>query len=258
MLTGSVDQIRAFIEELDSEEQRRLIPGLLDDHRAGVRNLGRRIQGKLKREALEIERINSMKRIENGLMQKGYTLVAGIDEAGRGPLSGPVVAAAVILPVDFFVPGINDSKKLSPRRREYLYRRIINEAVAYGIGMVDNSEIDRINILRATYKAATIAVEKLTKKPDCLLLDAIKLPDCSLYQKSVVKGDSRCLSVAAASIIAKVARDEYMKAVDRCYPQYNFKQNKGYGTKEHISAILKYGPCPLHRKTFIQNIRRQY
>ncbi len=257
MLTGSISQIKAYIERLDSEEQQRLIPGLLADSRSGVRDLGRRVQGKLKREALEFERIDRMKRIESGLRQKGYTLVAGIDEAGRGPLSGPVVAAAVILPEDFFVPGIDDSKKLSPERRDYLYGIITQKAAAYGVGMVDNEEIDRINILRATYKAAAIAVERLKKKPDCLLLDAMKLPGCNLYQQSVVKGDSTCLSIAAASIIAKVTRDRYMDILDERYPQYNFSQNKGYGTKEHILAIMEHGPCPVHRKTFIKNIRRR-
>lgn len=255
MLNGNIEDINHYIERLSIKEQYRLIPELLSDGRAGVRRVGEILQGRLKKEAAELERINRMREIEKGLREKGYRLVAGIDEAGRGPLAGPVVAAAVILPEDFFLAGVDDSKKLSPRRREALYQSIIAAAVSYGVGMVDNCEIDRINILQATYRAVAAALEDLGQKPDCLLLDAITLPGCSLYQQSVVKGDQKCLSVAAASIIAKVTRDRFMEGLHRRYPMYNFLQNKGYGTREHVEAILKYGPCPYHRNTFIQNIR---
>ena len=257
MFNGTIDEVNAYIERLDSREQYRLIPELLADKRAGIRKIGEKLKNRLKREAAEFERINRMKEIEKGLREKGYRLVAGIDEAGRGPLAGPVVAAAVILPDGFYTAGVNDSKKLSSQRREALYRSIIEEAVGYGVGMVDSSEIDRINILRATYKAAGMALENLSPKPDCLLLDAIKLPGCAIYQESVIKGDSKCLSVAAASIIAKVTRDRYMDTIHRRYPMYNFLQNKGYGSSEHMEAILEYGPCPYHRRTFIRNIRRR-
>lgn len=257
MLTKNVNYIKAYLETLNSEEQSQLIPELLADSRVGVKSLGERIRNRLRKDALEIERINRMKEKEECLQQKGYNLVAGIDEAGRGPLSGPVVAAAVILPENFSVLGVKDSKQLSPGFRERLYKEITNKAVAYGVGMVDNLEIDRINILRATYKAVVIAVSNLKREPDCLLLDGLRLPNCSIYQESVIKGDLKCLSIAAASIVAKVVRDEYMIFLDRRYPEYNFRQNKGYGTKEHISAILKYGPCPLHRNTFIGNIWRR-
>jgi ribonuclease HII len=257
VLNGKIEDIKHYIERLNTKEQYRLIPELLSDDRAGVRRIGEMLQSRLKKEAAELERINRMREIEKDLKKKGYRLVAGIDEAGRGPLAGPVVAAAVILPEDFFLAGVDDSKKLPPRTREALYQSIIDGSVAYGVGMVDSCEIDRVNILQATYRAVGIALENLGQKPDCLLLDAITLPGCSLYQQSVVKGDQKCLSVAAASIIAKVTRDRFMEGLHRRYPMYNFLHNKGYGTREHVEAILKYGPCPYHRRTFIQNIRRR-
>ncbi len=257
VLKKTIGQIKAYIKALDREDQYALIPELLSDRRTGVRALGKGIQNTLRKKTLEAERINRMKGIENDLRREGFNAIAGIDEAGRGPLSGPVVAAAVILPGDLFIPGIRDSKQISPGIREELYHRITKEAVAYGIGMADNREIDRINILRATYKAVYIALKRLTIKPDCLLLDALKLPRCDVYQKSIIKGDDKCLSIAAASIIAKVVRDRYMNFLDYRYPKYNFRRNKGYGTEEHRLALLKHGPCPVHRDTFLENIRRQ-
>lgn len=251
-----IDQIATYVKTLSDEKQRQLIPELFKDSRAGVQNIGKNIQDRLNKQALEFERISSMKEKENGLRQKGYRLIAGIDEAGRGPLSGPVVAAAVILPEGTFIPGVKDSKQLSAIQREKLYCQILKRAIAYGVGMVDNLEIDRINILKATYKAVSIAIGKLNKRPDCLLIDGLKLPHCNIYQESVIKGDEKCLSIAAASIVAKVVRDEYMDALDRYYPLYNFKQNRGYGTKEHRNALVKHGPCPVHRRTYIKNIRR--
>lgn len=257
MLKGKIEEVCVYIDGLNKQEQYRLIPELLADGRAGIRKIGDRLENRLKKEAAEFERINRMKETEMLLREKGYRLIAGIDEAGRGPLAGPVVAAAVILPDDFCIAGVNDSKKLSSKRREALYQRIIGEAAGYGVGMVDSREIDRINILRATYKAVGIALKNLNPKPDCLLLDAIILPGCDIYQESVIKGDSKCLSVAAASIIAKVTRDRYMERLHRQYPMYNFLQNKGYGSSEHMKAISEYGPCPYHRLTFIKNIRRR-
>lgn len=247
--------IKECTKNMNKQQLLDIIPGLLEDRRTTVRAFGKRLENRLKKEAEELERIRTLKKIENGLKQKGYLCIAGIDEAGRGPLAGPVTVAAVVLPEDFCLPGVNDSKKLSPKKREYLYNRIIEEALDYGIGMVDNREIDRINVLRATYRAAATAVENLNLRPDCLLLDAINLPGCNIFQKSVIKGDAKCLTVAAASIIAKVTRDRYMQTLHKHYPQYNFGQNKGYGTREHVSAIVEYGPCPVHRLTFIKNIR---
>jgi len=249
------EEIREYTKGLDKEELLGIIPDLLSDNRAVVRNYGKRLERRVKKEIKELERINRMKQIENSLKEKGFVWIAGIDEAGRGPLAGPVTAAAVILPGGFNVPGVNDSKKLSSPKREQLFEKITEMAVDYGIGMVDNREIDKTNILKATYRAAKMAVDGLELKPDCLLLDAIALPDCRLFQKSVIKGDEKCLSVAAASIIAKVARDRYMDNLHKSYPQYNFDRNKGYGTREHIRAIAEHGPCPFHRYSFIRSIR---
>jgi ribonuclease HII len=253
MKNKSVAEIQELVAGCSSEELKKILPILFNDSRKTVHNLGKKIERRLKSEELEYERINRMKEIENRLREKGYKLIAGIDEAGRGPLSGPVVAAAVILPEDFHVPGIKDSKMLSPEKREELYELITENCVDYGIGMVDNNEIDRINIINATYKAVNIALGKLKKLPHCLILDAIRLPQCSLYQESIIKGDRKCLSIASASIVAKVERDRYMNRLHSRYPNYNFLSNKGYGTEEHIQAIKKYGPCPEHRKSFIKN-----
>jgi ribonuclease HII len=202
----------------------------------------------------EIERINNLKCYENQLYQLNLNFIAGIDEAGRGPLVGPVVAACVILPKNVFIPEINDSKKLSEEKREVLSEVIKKVAISYAIGIVDCEEIDKINILNATYKAMQIAISKIQQKIDYLLVDAITIPQIEINQKAIIKGDSKSISIAAASILAKVERDKIMKEYHKIYPQYNFEKNKGYGTKEHIEALKKYGPCPIHRKTFIEKI----
>ncbi|SHE58899.1 RNase HII [Thermoanaerobacter uzonensis DSM 18761] len=202
----------------------------------------------------EIERINNLKYYENQLYQLNLNFIAGVDEAGRGPLVGPVVAACVILPKEVFIPEINDSKKLSEKKRKVLSEVIKKVAISYAIGIVDCEEIDKINILNATYKAMQIAISKIQQKIDYLLVDAITVPQIEINQKAIVKGDSKSISIAAASILAKVERDKMMKEYHKIYPQYNFEKNKGYGTKEHIEALKKYGPCPIHRKTFIEKI----
>jgi len=252
MRNMKVSELKKMIKAVDRQERKQLIPLLLDDERSSVKKIGENLIRKLKKEDKEIERINKMKEIESRLREKGYRMISGIDEAGRGPLAGPVAAAAVILPDKFDVCGINDSKKLSPQKREALYDIIIKKADAYGVGMVDNHEIDRINILQATYKAMRIAISNSKIAPDCLLLDALTIPRCSLYQVGVVKGDQKCLSIASASIIAKVERDRFMDRMHELYPQYNFLRNKGYGTRQHIDALREYGPCPIHRRTFIK------
>ena len=182
--------------------------------------------------------------------QEGYQFIAGIDEAGRGPLAGPVVAAAVIFPPDYVNAEINDSKQLSARKREELYEIIKSEAVAIGMGVVDADIIDRLNILRATLQAMREAVLELSTSPDFLLIDGLQCIPLLTPQKPLVKGDSRSISIAAASIIAKVSRDRIMEMYHRQFPQYNFRQNKGYGTKEHCSAIKQFGMCKIHRKSF--------
>lgn len=180
----------------------------------------------------------------------GYQLVAGIDEAGRGPLAGPVVAAAVILHPDYPVDGVNDSKKLSERQREQLFGQITNKAVAIGIGSVSADIIDRINILQATRLAMLEAIQQLSPCPDALLIDGITTIDSPLYQQTIKQGDSRSASIAAASIIAKVTRDRLMLEYDREFPQYGFARHKGYGSTAHLAALRQHGPCPIHRTSF--------
>ncbi len=197
----------------------------------------------------ERKRLKEMSRYEILARSSGFINIAGIDEAGRGPLAGPVVAACVMLPEDMTIDGLDDSKKLTASKRNKLFDIIIEKAVAYGIGMVQHDEIDRINILNATKKAMMIAVSNLPVKPDYLIVDAVKLP-LRIEQLSVCKADSLSVSVAAASIIAKVTRDMWMERVHEKYPQYGFDRHKGYGTRLHINAIKKYGLCPIHRKSF--------
>ena len=202
----------------------------------------------------ELERLTKLKEIEKELYQKGFKNICGIDEAGRGPLAGPVVIAGVIMPQDSMIEGINDSKKVTEKKREKLYDEITNEAIAWGVGIVDQNRIDEINILNATKEAVTMAISSLKVKPDLILVDALtNIDTLGIPYKSIIKGDAKEYSIAAASIIAKVTRDRIMRQWDEVFPEYGFKGHKGYGTKKHIEAIKEYGPCMLHRKTFIKN-----
>lgn len=187
---------------------------------------------------------------ERRFLSTGFHLIAGLDEAGRGPLAGPVVAAAVVLPIPEFPEHLSDSKKLPPGKRESLYEKILETAVSVGIGVVEANEIDRINIGRATQKAMAMAVHLLREQPDILLIDGILPVPLALPQRTIVKGDSLCVSIAAASIVAKVTRDRIMLAYHQKYPLYNFARHKGYGTREHLEAIKTHGCCEVHRKTF--------
>jgi len=187
---------------------------------------------------------------ETALYERGHQLIAGVDEAGRGPLAGPVVAAAVILHRDVFIPGIDDSKKLSESRRESLYEDIRQMAVGFGVGIIPRETIDRVNILRASLEAMKLAVLRLPVEPDFLLVDGLHLPALNLPMKALPHGDSLSLSIAAASIVAKVTRDRIMRKLDRMYPQYGFVRNKGYPTAEHRAALDKFGPCKIHRRSF--------
>lgn len=217
----------------------------------------------LKGERLEQElaRLQEMHIYEN-TYAADYSCIAGIDEAGRGPLAGPVVAACCILPDDAVLLHLNDSKKLSEKRRESLFPEIQEKALAYGIGIVHEARIDEINILQADYEAMRIAIEKATSMlrekditsdgPDLLLNDAVTIPDLSIDQVPIIKGDAKSVSIAAASVLAKVTRDHLMVEYDAMYPQYGFAKHKGYGTAAHIAALKEYGPCPIHRKTFIK------
>lgn len=201
--------------------------------------------------ALERQRLEGMREFENKYSDLGA--VAGIDEAGRGPLAGPVVAAAVILPKDIFLPFLNDSKKVTEKRRDVLFDQIKQEAIAYGIGIASNALIDEINILQATYEAMREAISKLSKTPDILLVDAVHIPDINIKQVGIVKGDAKSVNIAAASILAKVTRDRLMLEYDKIYPEYGFASNKGYGTAKHIEALKACGACDIHRRTFIGN-----
>ncbi|MBQ2446141.1 MAG: ribonuclease HII [Oscillospiraceae bacterium] len=195
---------------------------------------------------------------EHELIEQGYELICGVDEAGRGPLAGPVCAAAVILPTDLEIEGLNDSKKLTEKKREALYDIIIEKALAYGIAMVSEKVIDEINILQATFLAMKGAVEAMELTPDYVLIDGNREPDLGqLPVKTIVKGDSRSANIAAASILAKVTRDRYMMEMDREYPQYGFAVHKGYGTKKHYEALTEHGHCPIHRLSFLKKFYGQ-
>lgn len=207
----------------------------------------------LKGEQLEKElaRLEEMKAFEKE--HASCELICGIDEAGRGPLAGPVVAGAVILPKDCTILYLNDSKKLSEKRREELFLQIKEKAVAWSVGLVDPGRIDEINILQATYEAMREAIKGLGVRPDLLLNDAVTIPKVDILQVPIIKGDARSVSIAAASILAKVTRDHMMAEYDKLYPEYGFAKHKGYGTAAHIQAIRQYGPCPIHRRSFIGN-----
>lgn len=195
-----------------------------------------------------------MKNFDNSFLDVNTKLIAGVDEAGRGPLAGPVVAAAVIFDKDTFIEGVNDSKQLTPNIREELYAEITNKALCYGVGIVDHLEIDRINILNASLLAMKTAVNKLTVSPDIILIDGNKTFYSTIPTKPIIKGDSKSFAISAASIIAKVTRDRLMIEASKKYPGYAWETNKGYATKEHITAIKKIGCCSLHRKTFLSRI----
>lgn len=204
----------------------------------------------------EIERLNVLKEEEKNLYEKNIKFICGIDEAGRGPLAGPVVVGAVILPENSFIEGVNDSKKISEKKREKIYEQIIEEAVAYSVGIVDQKKIDEINILNATKLGVKIALEGLKQKPEIIMVDALNNIDTlGIPYISVIKGDAKNYCIAAASIIAKVTRDRIMREWDEVYPIYGFARHKGYGTAEHIRVIKENGPCMLHRETFINNFK---
>lgn len=201
----------------------------------------------------EQERLEKLKEIENELYLKGAKRICGIDEAGRGPLAGPVVVAAVVMPEDSFIEGVNDSKKVSEKKREKLYDEITNNAIAWGVGIIEPQEIDDINILNATKKGVTTALKELVEKPDIILVDALTgIDTLGIPYQSIIKGDAKSYSIAAASIIAKVTRDRIMRQWDEIYPKYGFEKHKGYGTKVHIEVIKSDGICPIHRKSFVK------
>ena len=201
-------------------------------------------------------RLTELKKIEEEIYSKNpnFKYICGIDEAGRGPLAGPVVVACAVMPRDSMIEGVNDSKKISEKKREELFEKITSEAISYWVGIIDQKEIDRINILNATKEGLTMAVKELSVRPDLIIVDALNNIDTEgIPYESIIKGDAKCYSIAAASIIAKVTRDRIMRQWDEIYPQYGFIKHKGYGTAAHIAAIKEYGPCPLHRNSFIKH-----
>lgn len=254
-LNMSCKEIEKYISSVEGNARFSLINILQQDTRKSVNKLALKLKKEEARANEEIERLNKLWEIEKNYFDLGYNLVAGLDEAGRGPLAGPIVAAAVILPKEELIIGVNDSKKLSEKKRDELYKKIQDTALAIGVGIVNNRKIDEINIFNATKLAMKRAINSLKIKPEFLLIDALDITDINIEQESIVKGDSRSISIASASIIAKVTRDNMVKSYDKEYPQYNFSKHKGYGTKEHYEAIRKHGITPLHRKSFLKNIK---
>lgn len=239
------DKLFHHTEEISAE----WLDGIVQDERKGVQRLLKKYETMKNKEQEALESFLSMKAFENQLWDKGCKYIAGIDEVGRGPLAGPVVCAAVILPKDFYLLGLNDSKKLSKSKREAFYQYIKEHAISYSVSMISSNEIDELNIYEATKKGMKLAVKGLTYVPEHLLVDAMKI-DIPISQTSLIKGDERSISIAASSIIAKVERDRYMEALGVKYPQYRFEKHMGYGTKEHLDALKAYGITIEHRKSF--------
>lgn len=248
----TIAEITNILKTADERELASLISEFSEDERVGVKKQVAAAKKRLGAYEAELLRTEKMKTYEK--QYAGYDYICGIDEVGRGPLAGPVVACAVILPKDTRLLYVNDSKQLSKAKRELLYRQIIEEAVAVGIGTASEKRIDEINILQATYEAMRMAISELSVKPGILLNDAVTIPDINIKQVPIIKGDAKSISIAAASIVAKVTRDHMMENYDSVYPGYGFAQHSGYGTKQHIEAIRALGACDIHRRTFIKGI----
>ena len=247
----AVSEIKQKLTETADKDLPEVISLFEDDERAGVQKLLESARKRFDRLQQEIKRIDALKEYERKYPE--YDFICGIDEVGRGPFAGPVVAGAVILPKDCDILYINDSKKLSEKVRDMLYAEISEKAVSCAVGIVDAARIDEINILQATYEAMRQAISKLDPAPQILLNDAVTIPGVDIRQVPIIKGDAKSISIGAASIYAKVTRDRMMLEYDKEYPEYGFARNVGYGTAEHIEALKKYGPCPIHRKTFIHS-----
>jgi ribonuclease HII len=246
----NIKEIDKFLDQLDIESIEQNIPLLNNDSRAAVHKLITKYSNRVAKHYQELKRIKQLYAFEEKLYEKGIKDIAGVDEAGRGPLAGPVFAAAVILKPGTVIKGINDSKKLSESKRDAIYEEIIKKAVSYSVASISEQEIDKINIRNAAFHAMVKAVENLSTSPEFVLIDGDAVKGMSVPYQCIVKGDNLSISIAAASILAKVSRDRYIKECDKIYPQYGFAAHKGYGTKEHIDSIKKFGLCPIHRKTF--------
>lgn len=249
----STDSIKKMFEATDIQDIPALCDKFSDDGRKSVEKLCLSFMKKYNNHITELKRLENMAYFETMLYNEGYTFIGGIDEVGRGPLAGPVAAACVILKKDSRILGINDSKKLTAAKRNELCEIIKNEAVAFGVGIVPPAVIDHINILQATYEAMRIAVSKMKIRPEFVLADAVTIPDLGIAQRGIIKGDSKSMSIAAASIVAKVERDALMDEYAKLYPEYGFDSNKGYGSAAHIKAIKEFGLTPIHRRSFVKN-----
>lgn len=251
-MSQSIGEIKALLQAADLKGLPAFINTYKEDERAGVASLVEKAKKQLNAYEKELARTEKMKTFEKEYAS--YSYICGIDEVGRGPLAGPVVAGAVILPKDCDILYLNDSKQLSEKKREELYDVIMEKAVSTGLGFVSPERIDEINILQATYEAMREAIAKLSPQPDLLLNDAVTIPKVAIRQVPIIKGDAKSISIAAASIIAKVTRDRLMVQYDSVFPEYGFASNKGYGAAAHIEALRKYGPTPIHRRSFIKNL----
>jgi len=251
MTKKSTNEIKKLFQAASIEELPEFINTYSSDERAGVRRLAETAGKRLKALEKEKERIEALRVYEE--QYREYEFICGVDEAGRGPLAGPVVAGAVILPKNCRILYLNDSKQLSEKKREELYEIIEEQAVSWGVGYASPERIDEINILQATYEAMREAVGALSPAPDLLLNDAVTIPRISIPQVPIIKGDAKSISIGAASIMAKVTRDRLMREYAKAYPEYDFAANKGYGSAGHIAALKKYGPTPIHRQSFIGN-----
>ena len=247
----SINEIKEILKNTDVTALSEFIKHYNTDERSGVKKLVLKAEKEIDAYNKEVARTENLKFFEN--KYSDYNYICGIDEVGRGPLAGPVVAGAVILPKDCDILYINDSKKLTASKREELFQIIMEKAVSAKTALVSPQYIDKVNILQATYEAMRKAIATLDVQPDILLNDAVNIPLVNIKQVPIIKGDAKSISIGAASIIAKVTRDAMMVEYDKIYPEYDFASNKGYGSAKHIEALKKYGPCPIHRRSFIHN-----
>lgn len=248
-LKHSIKEVSEILDQMEITEE--IVTELFLDKRAGVKKLAKKYQNILEKKQERIQKWLNMNRYEENIKSSGFQYIAGIDEAGRGPLAGPVVAVAVILKPDIKILGLDDSKKLTEKERENIFQEIKEKALAVGIGIVDNKIIDKINILQATFQSMKIAIGELKTIPDYILVDGNrKIPELTVKQETIVDGDAKANSIAAASVIAKVTRDRIINKYDSIYPDYGFIRHKGYGTKEHVRALREFGPTPIHRYSF--------
>jgi len=250
----NIQDIEQEFKLCSSEELKALLTKYSFDPRSGVRKICDKYNKKLDSYYAELRRLKELSRYEDYYFDMGLKTVAGLDEVGRGPLAGPVVACCVVLKRGTIIEGVGDSKRLSERRRNQVFWEIKKKALDIGMGVVDEKVIDKINIVNATKQAMHEALDNLKAKPDALLVDFVRLDNIDFIQESIVKGDEKCFSIGAASIVAKVMRDEMMHNYAKEYPEYHFDKNKGYGSKEHFEAIKQHGICPIHRRSFLKGI----